>query len=81
MPSARSHVLEEHICGCSVGTAWEDVRAIGVVAQQIAARLPLLGEEVRVFMRETEIYIPCRQSEQGLSGLLVVGKPGTGCPR
>lgn len=57
MPSARSYVLKEHMCGYSVGvlwsTAWEDVRAIGVVAQQIAARLPLLGEEVRGLMRET----------------------------
>lgn len=57
MPSARSYVLKEHTCGCSVGvlwsTTWEDMRAIGVVVQQIAARLPLLGEEVRGFMRET----------------------------
>lgn len=57
VPSARSRVLREHTCGCSVGvlwsTAWEDVRAIGAAAQQRAARLPLLGDEVRGLMRET----------------------------
>lgn len=40
--------------GCSLEYCMESyVRAIGAAAQQIAARLPLLGDEVRGLMRET----------------------------